>query len=366
MVEKDLKLESQIKDLIKKEGRYLNGDSILQKLGISKGRVYLSHRGINITEVNESQGFTRRPPKIYVEKRVHCGWTKESLESHIKSEILKQKRYISLVEFCRTWKNKPKLGPQAEVYRYLKVSVHDINTELGYVKSSPKEKINKSALITSFTNYILEKDRYVPQIEFSEKFGVSVGFLTKSSIDTLQLNYDLGYKKGYSYMEQVAYDCAVKFGVKEIIRQKTFDKCVSKKGIRLRFDLFLPEYNLLIELDGPQHHDKTHVYWAKENVERDAIKNLFVKQNSINLLRISFAGKFKTTQVIKQKILETLESLSNHNIVGNDRCEGLKIDEIRQPAAEPRAGEGSTSSESVVRQGSLAKHPAPILGDDVL
>lgn len=362
MTGKDLKLESIIKDLIKKEGHYLNGDFILQKLSIPYGRSYLSYRGIDITEVNESQGFTRRPTKLYAKKDVHCGWTKESLESHIKSEILKQKRYIPLVEFCRCWKGKPKLGPHAEVYRYLKVSVHDINAKLGYIKTSPKEKINKPALIASFTKYILEKDRYISQIELAEKFGVSIGFLTKSSIDTLRLNYDLGYKKGYSYMEQVAYDCIASFGVKEIIRQKTFNDCISEKGIRLKFDLFLPEYNLLIELDGPQHYDKTHVYWTKEGVERDNVKNLFVKRNNLNLLRISFAGKFKTTQIIKQKILETLESLSNHNIVGNDRCDGLKIDEIRQPAAELRTGEGSTSSESVVRQGGLAKHPAPIFG----
>ena len=40
----------------------------------------------------------------------------------------------------------------------------------------------------------------------------------------------------------------------EFEREKTFSECRSLKGNLLRFDFFIPEYNLLIEFNGLHHY----------------------------------------------------------------------------------------------------------------
>ena len=72
------------------------------------------------------------------------------------------------------------------------------------------------------------------------------------------------------------------------MKQKMFDKC---KDIRnLKFDFFLPDYNTCIEFDGKQHFKICE--WGekklKDSIKKDNIKNLFCKNNKIELLRISY------------------------------------------------------------------------------
>lgn len=73
--------------------------------------------------------------------------------------------------------------------------------------------------------------------------------------------------------------------------EATFDNCKNPKTNRkLLFDFWLPDYNILIEIDGKQH-SKSVSYWGGEealvNIKyRDSIKNNFAKENNIMLYRI--------------------------------------------------------------------------------
>lgn len=99
-------------------------------------------------------------------------------------------------------------------------------------------------------------------------------------------------------------------------KEKTFDDC---RNIRpLRFDFYLPLYNLCIEFDGSCHFKKTN--WngeyteeqLKENLEsyqhRDQIKNDYCKSHNITLLRFNnlktveeeLTNFFSNTKSIKQ------------------------------------------------------------------
>lgn len=72
-----------------------------------------------------------------------------------------------------------------------------------------------------------------------------------------------------------------------------FQNCKNER--MLRFDFYLPDYNLCIEYDGEQHYkpvdfaNKGHK-WAvslyEQNKERDKIKNQFCKNHNIQMLRI--------------------------------------------------------------------------------
>lgn len=99
----------------------------------------------------------------------------------------------------------------------------------------------------------------------------------------------------------------------EYITQKTFDDLyILKSNCKLRFDFYLPKYNLLIEYDGAQHfrpfswsQDKSKETMRK-NLEivkqRDQIKNQYCENNNIRLLRIPFS-KYRYIEKILNEIL---------------------------------------------------------------
>lgn len=75
--------------------------------------------------------------------------------------------------------------------------------------------------------------------------------------------------------------------------EKSFPDCRGVSGKLLRFDLHLPEHNVLIEYDGPHHFGPTPYgsnYDADEaftrQVANDQLKNEFCETNNINLIRI--------------------------------------------------------------------------------
>ena len=79
----------------------------------------------------------------------------------------------------------------------------------------------------------------------------------------------------------------------------------------LKFDLYLPEYNLCIEYDGEQHFEPVrfagcsieNATQAFENTKiNDQIKNEYCKNNNISLLRIPY-WDFKNIEEILEKEL---------------------------------------------------------------
>jgi len=73
-------------------------------------------------------------------------------------------------------------------------------------------------------------------------------------------------------------------------QQKKFEGCKYKKY--LKFDFYLPKYNICIEFDGIQHF-KSNNYFGGEKLFnqqkiRDKIKNEFCDVNNIKLIRISY------------------------------------------------------------------------------
>ena len=91
--------------------------------------------------------------------------------------------------------------------------------------------------------------------------------------------------------------------------QKTFDNCKYKK--LLRFDFYLPDYNICIEFDGIQHFQPTQFagmsskYAEKAFVKtkkNDSIKNRYCEDNGIKLIRIPYT-EFDNIEEILEKEL---------------------------------------------------------------
>lgn len=86
------------------------------------------------------------------------------------------------------------------------------------------------------------------------------------------------------------------------IPQKTFDNC--KNIQKLQFDIFIPIFNLVIEYDGEGHFRP--IFSSKDDfnmaVLRDSIKEKFVKENKINILRIPYWRKDSIGTIIDEVI----------------------------------------------------------------
>lgn len=95
--------------------------------------------------------------------------------------------------------------------------------------------------------------------------------------------------KGEDKIKQILTNLNINF-----IRQYTFDDCISDKNAKLRFDFYLPDYNLCIEYDGEQHFHPTNYFGGEETFQRrmelDKVKNEYCRNNNIHLIRIPYTN----------------------------------------------------------------------------
>ena len=78
-------------------------------------------------------------------------------------------------------------------------------------------------------------------------------------------------------------------------REKTFKNCKNSPSSLLRFDFYLPDLNILVEVQGAHHfkpvcyggcsYEKALVNYEKQKVNDD-IKRQFCKENNIELIEI--------------------------------------------------------------------------------
>ena len=74
----------------------------------------------------------------------------------------------------------------------------------------------------------------------------------------------------------------------QYIGEQRFSDCINPEtGKLLPFDYYLPDINLIIEVDGEQHERGTFTNWDVSGVrKRDEIKNKYAKEKGIELVRI--------------------------------------------------------------------------------
>jgi very-short-patch-repair endonuclease len=108
------------------------------------------------------------------------------------------------------------------------------------------------------------------------------------------------------------------------IREKKFKKCKDKRI--LPFDIYIPRYNLIIEVDG-DHHYRVIAYGKirksklkaekrfKDIKRKDKIKTSFCFENNIQLLRIPYETSYKkgsnyiTMEETEERIMERIRKI---------------------------------------------------------
>lgn len=112
--------------------------------------------------------------------------------------------------------------------------------------------------------------------------------------------------KESNYAREVKEFLFEKFNKNSIELEKTFEDCLNI--FPLRFDFYIPECNLLIEVDGEQHfYPMTH--WGGDNgfvtrVENDGKKDSYCLEKSINLIRIGFYEISNAKEIINYSLDE--------------------------------------------------------------
>lgn len=295
----DSELISRVRDYIQKQGRYVTFDELSNAFNMSK--IQFTYRGVNLTSLNSSLGFRRRPPKIWaVPTRV----TREEVIEAIRSRIRSEGRYLSISTLTR------KLYVfHEDILRGFNIDVHALNAEEGFVRKSPYERVNKAQLAEKFRDYIFNSDHYVTQYELCKVFDVKPSLLTKSGIDTVQLNSTNGKSPSYSWFEDTLHEVLLELGFTTIIRQKMFEDCRSKKGRMLRFDFYIENLSLLIEADGSQHWDETHFFHTQTQVDNDLLKQDYCSTKGLLLLRVTYPSTKLTNGSLKSILLESLSKV---------------------------------------------------------
>jgi hypothetical protein len=106
------------------------------------------------------------------------------------------------------------------------------------------------------------------------------------------------------------------------VSEKTFEDLKGKKKHNLRYDFYLPDYNILIEYHGSQHFDPNSKLYTEEGIERDKIKFDYAKDNNIPIIYFTnskkvyeekgyFTEVITDSDILIQKIKEIKISLTN-------------------------------------------------------
>ena len=93
------------------------------------------------------------------------------------------------------------------------------------------------------------------------------------------------------------------------IEQYKFDNCKAQR--KLPFDFYLPDFNILIEYDGRQHFEISEHFGGIDafvgTKVRDTIKNIYCKENDIELIRIPYWEFNNIETILNEKIINKLD-----------------------------------------------------------
>ena len=140
-------------------------------------------------------------------------------------------------------------------------------------------------------NKLLNPSEYIDNSAINLK--ILCGECNKNIFITSLANYEYNQKircgtcsQRISVPERTTRNILEKYDIKYLPEYK-FKDCKDKRP--LPFDFYLPEYNILIELDGEHHY---HPKWGDEQLKyiqnHDKMKNEYCENNNITLIRIPF------------------------------------------------------------------------------
>lgn len=163
---------------------------------------------------------------------------------------------------------------------------------------------DKKEFIENKIRHIIVQTRSYVSILVLKNYNIHSSLLNYYKIKLPEINSEFGlipkygsaleaYFAGFCDNHNIVYES-----------QKTFDDCIYNS--KLKFDYYLPEYNILIEIQGKQHYKPNNLFGGEESFKeqqiKDEIKVEWCKRNNIQLYTICYKDLYK------KDYLETLLS----------------------------------------------------------
>ena len=178
-------------------------------------------------------------------------------------------------------------------------SIETVKSKLRLSYDEVKQGFEKEGYTLLSTEYIKSSSKLKVRCPKGHEYEVGWGHFA-SGVRCPKCNVSKGEERITLLLEQnnVNYET-----------QKAFKECKNKKA--LRFDFYLPDYNVCIEYDGIQHHkpvdfgSKGQSYaeeQLKYNQKKDNIKTQYCLDNNIKLIRIPY-WEFDNIENILEKEL---------------------------------------------------------------
>lgn len=204
-------------------------------------------------------------------------------------------------------------------------TLEDLNSKYGVAATSYQEfcdtiiklheesglKITNELIKDVYTSYIGYVGHYVPKIVivhelFHYKNAVC---MAAKDIDSITINWSMGYrdpKRSWYEIEAGLY-LRKAFGQKNVSAEHTFTDCKSSKNFPLRFDFYIPDHKLLVEVDGAQHTDKNNAFYTDQLAANDKIKKDYAEQNGYTLVRVPTTPRFTFTSRLEKAIMDVVK-----------------------------------------------------------
>ena len=203
----------------------------------------------------------------------------------------------------------------------------DYLDELGIKSSAVRKQVgisSKNALTADETrNLIVEwlktQPKYTPARVICRALHIDYFCaIQKNGLSVPELNRAAGHKPpDVSYYEDYAAYALDRAGI-AYVRQKTYPDCKHKN--RLRFDFWLSDYNVLLEINGEQHYDtKSFMY---ENSHRsDLIKQAYVELRGIPLYTLAA----KPQGTFKKRLGKLIGKIKGLPVVTRDSADSIEL-----------------------------------------
>lgn len=174
----------------------------------------------------------------------------------------------------------------------------------------------KEKIIKEDKNYRLLSDHFRTRdkaiflhLECNNKFEMVINNFTSNKERCPYCSKNLVFIKGKSRsrgvkkIEKFLLENQINFEV-----EKRFENCLSSiSKIKLPFDFYLTDRNILIEFDGIQHFKPISYFGGEKSFERikinDSIKNNFCHENQIELIRINYKEVKNIENILRERIL---------------------------------------------------------------
>ena len=337
-------VRTKILEYLKTRGSYGTVADICEDLRLSEKSIF--RFSLSVPGLNYEAGTGPKPDDRFPDKA--------ALEAAI-IELLKQRGYLKIAEICKV----------LDIARHA-LQHRDIAMQPLYDKLKLKEPLKHDAaeLSAKIAEYIRARGHYCTVQQIIEALHIDHRCaLMKNKIDVDAINKDTGFKRPpgiSSYFEELAYKelCEV-FGKMFVNRQKRFIDCISDKKGRLRFDFYLDTYNVLIEVDGAQHHDRSNKRFTERMVRNDKAKNEYARNNGIPLYRLMIVRPESVFLAGLQRIIDdvrgTLDMFDTTVISENGRYKTSLIAGISD--AEDTTATGSNTERECVKSASAGTNP---------